>query len=111
MVRCVIITVSRAMPLIGAASGDHLYLRAAGSIKVSRLTERIDFELFDSFDRRRHHARDHPVSLSASSAGKVVYVCGGGTGHVVGVVATIDGEGVLVLVAAGNIAGRRHARL
>ncbi len=75
------------------------------------MTEGADFKFLHAFDRRSHHARDHPVSLSASSAGKVVYVRGGGTGHVVGVVATIDGEGVLVLVAAGNIAGRRHARL
>src|SRR5438445_7436963 len=99
------------MPLICSATGDHLDLRPAGLIKIRRLPKGADFEFFYRFDRCRHHTRSHTVGLTTGETSEVIDVSDGVAGHVVGVVAAIYGESILVHVAAGNITPRRHARL
>ena len=59
------------MPLLGTALGDHLDLRADGTIEVGRLSEGIDSEFFDAFNWSRDNARSHTVRLAASGARKI----------------------------------------
>src|SRR5207237_947494 len=56
------------MPLLGTALGDHLDLRANRTIEVGRLSEGVDSEFFDAFNRSRNHARSHTVRLGSSGA-------------------------------------------
>src|SRR6267154_859829 len=99
------------MPLVSTAAGDHLDLRAAGLIKVTRLAKRADFEFLNGLDRRRHHARGHRAGLITGETGKVLDVSDGIAGHVIRVVTAIYRESVLVHETAGDIAARCHARL
>src|SRR2546423_1098780 len=99
------------MPLIGSALGHHLDLRANRTIKVSGLAERVNPEFFNALDRSRDDPGSHAVKLSAGRAGKIVCVADLIAGHVVAVLAAIDGERVLVTHGAGNLTGGRHARL
>ena len=46
--------VAGTMPLIRSALGDHLDLRADGPVEVGSLTESINSEFFDAFDRGWH---------------------------------------------------------
>src|SRR2546423_15399252 len=105
-----IVTVPGAMPLIGTAPGNHLYLRSARAVEVRRLTESADLKLLDAFDRGGHHARGHRAGLGPGETGEVLNIPDGVTGHIVRIVAAIYGESVLVHIAAGNVASRRHAR-
>ena len=111
MIGGVIVTVPRAVPLIGATPRYHLNLRTTGGVKVIRLTEGADFEFLDALDRRGHDTRSHTVGLAAGETGKVLNVADGVPGHVIRIIPTIYGESVLVHVAAGDIASRRHAGL
>ena len=97
--------------MIGAATGDHLHLRAAGLIKVVRLAERADLEFLDRLDWRGHYTGSHRAGLRAARTGEVLDVTDGVAGHIIRVVTAIYGKGVLIHVAAGNIASRRDARL
>src|SRR6266404_2895068 len=107
----VIIAVPRAVPLIGAAPGNHLDLRAARGVKVIRLTEGADFEFLDALDRGGHDTRSYSVGLAARETCKVIDVTDGVPGHIIRVVPTIYCESVLVHVAAGYIASWRDAWL
>ena len=111
MVRRVIVTIARAVPLISSAPSNHLDLRATGSVKVIRLSKGADFEFLDGFDRGRNHTRSDRTGLGAGDTRKVLDVSDRIAGHIVSIVATIDGESVLVHVAAGNIAAGRYSRL
>ncbi len=99
------------MPLIGSATGDHLDLRPAGLIKIRRLPKGADFEFFYRFDRGCHHTRGHAVGLATGETGEVLDVSDGVARHIVGVIAAIDRECVLIHVAAGDIASGRHSGL
>ena len=99
------------MPVVGATAGHHHDLRAGGTIKVSCLSGGVDLEFLDAFDRGGHHAGSHTVGLAATDTGKVVDITDRVTGHVVGVVAAINGERVLIHERAGNVASGCHTRL
>src|SRR6266566_3911376 len=111
MIRRIVVTVTRTVPLVGSASSYHLHLSAAGVVEVRRLPESIDLEFFDGFDWRSYDARSHAVGLAAGETGEVLDVADGIARHIIRVVPTIDGESVLVHIAAGDIASRRHAGL
>src|SRR5438132_8648184 len=111
MIGGVIVTVPRTVPLICAAPGDHLNLRATGGVKVIRLTEGADFEFLDTLDRSGYDAGGHAVGLRPGETGEVLDVPDRVSGHIIGVVAAVDGESVLVHVAAGNVPSGRHAGL
>src|SRR6266478_5218926 len=103
MIDGVIVTVARAVPLIGAAPRYHLNLSTTGRVKVIRLTEGADFEFLDTLNRGGYDAGGDAVGLGASETGEVLDVPDGVSGHIIGVVAAIDGESVLVHITAGNI--------
>src|SRR5437868_5339878 len=111
MIGGVIVTVPRAVPLIGAPPGNHLNLRTTGGVKVIRLTKGADLEFLNTLNRGSHYTRSHRAGLGASETGEVLDVPNGISSHIIGVVAAIDGESVLVHVAAGNITSGRYAWL
>src|SRR5437667_12113180 len=99
------------MPLVGSTTGDHLHLRPAGLVKVGSLTERADLEFFDRLDRRCYYPRGHCAGLGASETGEVLDVSDGVARHIVGVIAAIAPELVLIHVYAGDSASGRHSTL
>ena len=111
MIGCIVITVTRSVPLVGAAFGDHLNQCATGSVKVIRLAESADFEFLHRVNRSRDYTRGHRTGLGSRETGKVLDISDRITGHVIRVVAAINRESVLVHVAAGNIPSRGHARV
>ena len=99
------------MPLVCSAFRNHLHLRATRVRKVRGLTKCTDFEFFDRFNRCSYNSRGHRAGLCARQAGKVLNITDGITGHVVGVITTINGESILIHVAAPDVASRRHTRI
>ena len=88
-----------------------MYLRATRGIKVICLTERIDLELLDRFDRRRYHSRCHRTGLSSGYTSKVLDVSDCVAGHVIRIVPTINGKRILIHITAGNVSSRCNAWL
>src|SRR5215813_1167496 len=97
------------MPLICATPGNHLYLCAAGAVKVRCLTKRAYFKFFDAFDWRGHNARSHRAGLRASQTGEVLEIADGIAGHIIRIVSPVYGEGVLIHIASGDITSRGYA--
>src|SRR5262245_58045237 len=111
MVRSVVVSITRAMPLVGPAPSHHLHLGAAGLVKVRSLAKRIDLEFLNCLDRRGHYAGSHRAGLSTCESGEVLNVPNCVTRHVVGIVPTVDREGILIHVAAGDVAAWCYTRL
>ena len=75
------------------------------------MTEGADFEFLDTLNRSSHHTGSHAVGLAACETGEVLNVSDSVAGHIIRVITTIYGESVLVHIAAGDIASRRHTWL
>ena len=108
------------MPLIAAAPGNHLDLRADRTIEVSRLPESVDAKFFDALDRSRRYAGSHAVNLITSielrRTCEVHCVSDLIAGHVIAVLAAVYAERVLIADGAGNLSRwrdpwlKRHER-
>ena len=99
-----IIFVSRAVPGIGSALGDHLHLGTGGTIEIGGLAGGIYFELLDAILRSGQNARSATHARSAHRwsyailigntpsrvAGEALRVYVHAAVHVVGVVAAIE---------------------
>jgi hypothetical protein len=111
VVRSKLVAIARAMPLICSPASHHLHLRAARSIKVVCLAEGVNLEFLDRFDRCGDDARSHRTRLITSETRKVLNISNRVTGHIVGVVAAINRESILVHVTAADVSSRGYARL
>ena len=94
------------MPLLTASPGNHLHLRAARTIKVSGLTECADLKFFYALNGRSNHTGGHRTRLISSRTGEILEIADGVACHIVGIVAAVYGEGVLIHVTAGDITSR-----
>ena len=113
-----VVLVCRAVPLVGAALGDDLHLRARGTVEVGALAGDVHLELFHAVGRGRHDAGRagcHAVALVGDAAGRITGVAGRvhahAAVHVVGVLAAVELERALVDHRAGHAAVRADARL
>src|SRR5207302_11080821 len=110
-VRRPIVAITRTMPLVGSALGYHLHLSPDGTVEVSRLTKGVNAKLLDTLQRRRYNTGSHAIGLSAGRSRKVYDIADRVPRHVVCVLATINRKSVLVTDGAGDLTGRRDARL
>src|SRR5215510_9323850 len=97
------------MPLLAAAPGNHLHLRAAGTIKVGGLTECADLKFFYALNRRRNYPGCHRARLRACETGEIREIADSIARHIVRVVSTVYSESVLIHVTTGDITSRRNS--
>src|SRR6266850_1987889 len=109
MIGTIVITIGRAVPLILTTPGHHHHLCSGGAVEVSRLSESVDLEFFNALNRSCHNARSHSAGLAAGNAGKVLNIANSIAGHVIGVVAAINGERVLIHVGTSDVTSGCHA--
>ena len=114
------------MPAVAATLGHHLHLGSSGAIEVGSLIRRSDVKFLNTVYWRGHYAGG---SAAPGRAGNCCYsyitindtaawvareagrVCVLSPVHIAGIVASVQLEGVLILVRAGDTAVRSNARL
>src|SRR5438128_12044827 len=106
MVSSEVKTVHGAMKISRATASYHHDLSAGRAIKVSSLPGGVYFEFFNAFDRCCDDAGGHTVGLTTGNTGKILEVTNSITGHVIGVICTIERVRVLIHVRTGNVASR-----
>ena len=115
-----VVFVARAVPGLGSAFGDDLHFGAGRTIEIGGLAGGIHFEFFDAILRSGDYARGaaNPYSqviLRGHATGRIARIAGGvdvhAAVHVVGIVAAIEREVVLVKNGAADAAVRTYARL
>src|SRR5580704_16401690 len=110
-----VVIISRAMEIVGAALGDHLNLRARGSIEIGGLAGSGDLDFLDGVNRGGQYSARRAGGSGATHARKTAARVGAGVishraVHVVRVVAAVELEGVLVVHGSGGCAFGGHAR-
>src|SRR6185369_12512712 len=90
---------------------DHLDLTADGTGEVRRLVEGGNLDFLDALNGSGHNPGRATTGLASAGASEVGDVAGIVAGHVIGVVAAIQHEDVLVGESSGRHAARRGTRL
>src|SRR5689334_12279472 len=96
---------------IGSALSDHLNLAAGSAIKVGRLADGTNLELFNALDRSRNYAGRRTASGVTAAITIARSISCVRAGHIVAVVASIELEAVLVRLRAGHVTGQGYADL
>src|SRR5215510_5215318 len=104
-VRGIVESVTGPVILVRTAFGHHLDLAADRTGEVSRLVKGGYSELFDALHRSRHDTGGASVRLCAALSRKVCHIACIVSGHVVRIVASVEGKYVLIGEGAGGVAG------
>src|SRR5262245_16278141 len=96
MIRGKIKSISGTVPSSRTALRDHLYLGPDRAVKIGSLPYSVYSKFLNALDRSRNYAGSHAIGLSAAGARKVDDITNGVTGHIVGVLAPVNCECILV---------------
>src|SRR5579884_2021049 len=99
------------METVGSALSDHLHLTACRAVEIRSLAGGTDLELFNALDGRGNYSRWRSPRRTCAAVAVADRVRRVGAGHVVAVVAAIQGEPVLVGGGSCDVAGQRDAHL